>query len=47
MSGQKIRMEMREENMPDIQPEFLRIHNVLMNVSLRIHNHGCPTALIA
>ena len=47
MPGNEIRVEMREKNVADLQAKLLRIHDVLMNIPLRIDNHRSPALLVS
>src|SRR5213596_1090651 len=40
-------MKMRQKHVPDFQPKFLRIHDVLVNVTLRIDDYRSPAFLIS
>ena len=47
MTGDKIRMKMAEEDVADLQAEFLCVGDVLLDVALRIDDDGGRTGLIA
>jgi hypothetical protein len=46
MSGQKVGMEVRKKHMPDLHAKLCGVREVLLDVSLRIHDNTRRTLLI-
>jgi len=47
MSGDEVRMEMSQKYVTDLQAEFVGVGQVLLDVALRVDDHGGRAGLVS